>query len=115
VQPIKGLYPAHFPRPFHREFIDYVQSRDSVLFQSPFSKRFRCQKCLNVHMLSLLHSYEAGELRQANGFINLAYIDSPSTWKKVLKQWDGLSSFTFQEVAPNMQAEVGAFLEAKSR
>jgi hypothetical protein len=115
VQPIKGLYPAHFPRPFHREFIDYVQSRDSVLFQSPFSKRFRCQKCLNVHMLSLLHSYEAGELRQANGFINLAYIDSPSTWKKVLKQWDGLSSFTFQEVAPNMQAVVGAFLEAKSQ
>jgi hypothetical protein len=111
---IKRLYPAHFPRPFHREFIDYVQSRDLVLFQSPFSKRFRCQKCLNVFMLSLLHSYEAGRLRQANVFGNLAYIDSPSTWKKVLEQWDGLVSITFQEVAPSTQAVVGEFLEAKS-
>jgi hypothetical protein len=66
-------------------------------------------------MLSLLHSYEAGELRQGYGFDNLAYIDSPSTWKKVLKQWDRVVSFTFQEVAPNMQAVVGAFLEAKSQ
>jgi hypothetical protein len=114
VRPIKRLYPAHFPRPFHREFIDYVQSRDSVLFQSPFSKRFRCQKCLNVFMLSLLHSYETGGLRQANAFGNLAYIDSPSMWNKVLDQWDGLVSITFQEVAPTMQAVVREFLEAKS-
>ena len=114
VHPIKGLYPAHFPRPFHREFIDYVQSRDSALFQSPFSTRFRCQKCLNVFMLSLLHSSEAGVLRQSNSFGNLAYIDSPSAWKKVLAQWDGVVSITFQEVAPNMQAVVRGFLSAQS-
>jgi hypothetical protein len=114
VKPLKHLYPAHFPRPFHREFIQYVQSRDSVLFQSPFSKRFRCQKCLNVFMLSLLHSYETGGLRQSDAFGNLAYIDSPSVWKKVLEQWDGVVSITFQEVSPNMQATVSEFLGAKS-
>jgi hypothetical protein len=114
VKPLKHLYPAHFPRPFHREFIQYVQSRDSVLFQSPFSKRFRCQKCLNVFMLSLLHSYETGGLRQSDAFGNLAYIDSPSAWKKVLEQWDGVVSITFQEVSPNMQATVSEFLGAKS-
>jgi hypothetical protein len=114
VRPVKRLYPAHFPRPFHREFIDYVQSRNSVLFQSPFSKRFRCQECLSVFILSLLHSYETGGLRQANAFgSTLAYIDSPSIWNKVLQQWDGLVSITLQEVAPTMQAVVREFLEAK--
>jgi hypothetical protein len=44
ARPIKRLHPAHFPRPFHQEFIDHVQSRNSVLFQSPFSKQLRSQE-----------------------------------------------------------------------
>lgn len=115
VRQIKGIYPSHAPIPFNREFVAHLESIDPDLFRSPFSTRFRCQNCLSVHVVSVLHSFEGGSLRKAKNAAIVAYVDSPSTWKQVVEQWDDLACVTLQEVEPSMQAIVSAYLEEKSR
>jgi hypothetical protein len=51
--------------------------------------------------------------QERNSFGNLVYIDSPSTWEKVLEQWDGVVNLALQEIDPNIQAVVAEFLESK--
>ena len=110
---IRGKYPSHAPRPYHRSFVDYIEQRDPKLFQTPFKTVFRCQECLNMHVLTILHSAEAGTLRRANGYTLLAYIDSKRIWEKVVRQWDSIRFLTLQEVEPDVQSIVSDFVLAK--
>jgi hypothetical protein len=108
---LQKLYPSHVPRPFHQDFMNHVETMDPEMFQSVFTTRFRCQQCLNVHLLSLLHSYEARTLRNAKEYAFVAYVDSTRTWHKVLRKWNQTISVTLQEVEPSMHETVTSFLD----
>lgn len=66
-----------------------------------------------MHVLTILHSAEAGTLRRANGYTLLAYIDSKRIWEKVVRQWDSIRFLTLQEVEPDVQSIVSDFVLAK--